>query len=203
MKRKQPPKPSSKDRGGKTHDPSAAKPKKQARSAATASRTNHAKAGDDNRPKTKTAEASASPARKTTNASKARPQRGEVSMADLSGTSTSSHADRKARRAARRLEAPLRPGYSRKGTRYFIQGPVPLDWLTRASTCGRKGLNVGLALWWLTGVKKKTTVTLTREALEHFRVTPTAAVRILRKMETLNLCQVETKRGRGPRVTLA
>jgi len=106
------------------------------------------------------------------------------------------------RKGVRRIEAPLRPGYSRKGTRYFVQGPVPLDWLERASTCGRKGLNVGLAIWWLAGVKKKSTVTLTREALEHFRVTPTAAVRILRKMEAIQLCQVETKRGRGPRVTL-
>jgi len=105
-------------------------------------------------------------------------------------------------RRLRRSEIPLTPGYSRKGTRYFVQGPVSLEWLLLASTCGRKGINVGLALQWLSGVKKHSTVTLTREALEHFRVSPSAAVRILHKMKALNLCLVETKRGRGPRVTI-
>jgi len=105
-------------------------------------------------------------------------------------------------RRPRRSEIPLVPGYSRKGTRYFVQGPVSLEWLLEASICGRKGMNVGLAVQWLSGVKKQATVTLTREALEHFRVTPSAAVRILQKMQSLNLCIVETKRGRGPRVTI-
>src|SRR5262249_57800537 len=62
--------------------------------------------------------------------------------------------------------APSRP--ARRGK--FLRGPVPLAWLRRAAEFPGKALAVGLALWFLHGVKKRWTVRLTRGTLVRFGV---------------------------------
>ena len=42
----------------------------------------------------------------------------------------------------------------------FIKGPIPLAWMMAAATPPGKCLHVGLALWYLAGLKKTNTVAL-------------------------------------------
>ena len=42
----------------------------------------------------------------------------------------------------------------------FIKGPIPLAWMKAVAMLPGKSLHVGLALWYLAGVKKTKTVTL-------------------------------------------
>ena len=53
----------------------------------------------------------------------------------------------------------------RKTDRY-IKGPVPLDWVTRANALPGKAGAVGIALWFLVGVKNSMTFKVTPEAVQ-------------------------------------
>lgn len=48
-------------------------------------------------------------------------------------------------------------------SRRFIKGPIPLDWLSAANSLPGKAGAVGLALWFLVGVRGTTTIKLTRQ----------------------------------------
>lgn len=78
-----------------------------------------------------------------------------------------------------------------------VLGPIPVEWLHEADTCGRQGLSVAVAIWSLLGSEDVGTILLTREALSRFDVPLSAAPRILRRMQQKGLCKYETKRGQG------
>ncbi len=84
----------------------------------------------------------------------------------------------------------------------YLKGPIPLAWLTVASTCGLKGLHVAIAIWWLSGVSRASSVRLTRQSLAKFGVGPRTGLRCLQRMKTLGLVDFENHRGRGPMVTI-
>lgn len=46
----------------------------------------------------------------------------------------------------------------------FIKGPIPFDWIQRANSLPGKAGQVGLALWFLSGVKQSKIVKVTSEA---------------------------------------
>ena len=56
--------------------------------------------------------------------------------------------------------------YKRKGNgskikNGFVKGPIPLEWLSGAAKLPGKALHVGVALWYLYGLRKNHTVKLT------------------------------------------
>jgi hypothetical protein len=79
---------------------------------------------------------------------------------------------------------------------------APLDWLARAGALPGKALAVGLALWFLRGVKKRTTVRLTGGTLEKFNVERRAAYRAVCQLEGAGLIRVVRHRGKGPSITI-
>ncbi len=84
----------------------------------------------------------------------------------------------------------------------FVRGPIPLDWIQAAIPCGRKSINVVLALWYLAGFKRSNPVKLTAAALALFDVSAQAARSILQRFELAELVNVDRKRGRSPIVTI-
>lgn len=84
----------------------------------------------------------------------------------------------------------------------FVLGPIPLDWLGLASTCGARSDAVAILLWYSAGWQKANPVSLTQATLSTLRVHPKTARRVLRKMADLGLVAVEFHRGRSPLVTL-
>jgi hypothetical protein len=82
----------------------------------------------------------------------------------------------------------------------FVKAPLP--WLAAAATLPGKAIVVGLALWFLRGVKKQATVRLTGATLVKVGVTRKAGYRGLRQLENAGLVQVTRRRGSGPSVTI-
>ena len=89
------------------------------------------------------------------------------------------------------------------GTRVsFLKGPIPLAWLQAASKLPGKSLHVGVALWYISGLTKSKTVTLSNPLLKSLGVDRKAKARCLKSMERAGLVAVMSTAGRNPVVTL-
>lgn len=86
----------------------------------------------------------------------------------------------------------------------FLRGPIPLNWLCRASRLPGKTLAVALALWFKAGMSKdgNPKVKLTGKLRRRFGVGRKAASGALDRLETEGLVSVDRHTGRSPRVTL-
>ena len=94
----------------------------------------------------------------------------------------------------------------KKQTQYrlkrFLKGPIPLEWLTTASRLHGKAINVSLALWYMKGLTKNDTVSLSGTVLKDFGVSRQAMYRGLKKLELVGLVSVSRHIGRCPKVTI-
>lgn len=94
-----------------------------------------------------------------------------------------------------------KPPRHRPGDR-FLKGPIPLDWLTKASMLPGKSLQVGLAVWFRAGTTKSREVALTRALAAEFGVDRYAKARALDHLEQAGLVSVQRISGRNPVVTI-
>jgi hypothetical protein len=85
---------------------------------------------------------------------------------------------------------------------HFVKGPIPMNWLSAAAAIPGKAVIVALAVWFLAGMKKTSTVKLTRTVLDRFSISRHAAYRCLQRLEAAGLVEVRRHRGRCPVVTL-
>jgi hypothetical protein len=88
----------------------------------------------------------------------------------------------------------------RQSTRYLR--PVPLVWLQAAARLPGRALQVGLALWYLVGVTKSTTVRLSSVRLVGFGVDRSAKRRALTALAGAGLIALDQAPGRNPVVTV-
>jgi DNA-binding transcriptional ArsR family regulator len=86
--------------------------------------------------------------------------------------------------------------------RKFIAGPVDVDWLSQARRLGGPALWVGLALWFLRGLKRSNSFAVSNLMMQEWDVLPDAKSRALRKLEKAGLITIERRGKRSPRVTL-
>ena len=86
----------------------------------------------------------------------------------------------------------------------FIRGPIPLDWLTRASRIPRRNaVLVGLALFYLAGLRSdRTGLVFCAERCKEFGLGRKAVQRGLADLESNGLIRVVRGSGRCPRVDL-
>lgn len=103
--------------------------------------------------------------------------------------------------AARLLPKKKRP-IIRHRRGWFIKGPIPGPWIARAASLGGKSLHVGMALWYLAGVRKSRQVKLTTKVINRFGIGPKAARVGLRRLEEAGLVSVFRGHGRLPVATL-
>jgi hypothetical protein len=96
----------------------------------------------------------------------------------------------------------VRPAKRKRRSQPFLKGPIPLPWLETAAKLPGKCLHVGLALWYLNGVKKSDTVALGNARLQKLGVDRDAKKRCLRALEEAGLIIVDRQPGRNPRVTI-
>ncbi len=104
------------------------------------------------------------------------------------------------RREVRRLpkaKSP-RPGPGEK----FLKGPIPMSWLSKAARLKGQALHVGMALWFLAGIKRNGTVALASSVLEDLGVSRYSEYRALRELEDAGLITVDRHNGRNPVVTI-
>ena len=84
----------------------------------------------------------------------------------------------------------------------YLRGPVPLAWLQAAARLPGQALQVGLALWYLVGVTKSATVSLTTVKLAGFGVDRSAKRRALTALAGAGLIALDQAPGRNPVVTV-
>lgn len=84
----------------------------------------------------------------------------------------------------------------------FVKGPLPLAWFHRAAALPGKALNVGLALWYVKGLCRKSTFPFRRSAPDTFGVSKDATYDALSNLEAAGLISVVRHRGRAPVVTV-
>jgi hypothetical protein len=100
-----------------------------------------------------------------------------------------------------RQPAPKHPP-RHKRREWFLKGPIPGNWLGRASALPGKSLHVALAVWHEAGLKKCREVKLTRTVLAKFDVLPDSGRRGLKWLEGAGLVVVRRHSGRCPVVTI-
>ena len=84
----------------------------------------------------------------------------------------------------------------------FLRGPIPLEWLARASALPGKTLNVAIALWWHHGMANGLPFKLTRRSLKYLSVGRDAAAMALIRLEEAGLLQLERKPGQRPVIAI-
>lgn len=94
-----------------------------------------------------------------------------------------------------------KPPRHRQGEK-FLKGPIPWECLAEAAQLPGKAFRVGIALWFLAGIKSSGTVTLSGSVLEDFGVKRHAAYRGLKVLEDAGLVSAKRHPGRNPIVTI-
>jgi DNA-binding transcriptional ArsR family regulator len=84
----------------------------------------------------------------------------------------------------------------------FIAGPIDVSWIVQASRLGVGALFLGNFLWYLRGLRKSDTFTVSNLMLREWGIQPDAKRRALRKLEKAGLIRVERRGKRSPQVTL-
>lgn len=89
-----------------------------------------------------------------------------------------------------------------KGHEWFLKGPIPGEWLTRAAQLPGRVLHVALALWYLAGVERDRCVKPTWATWKRFGVSPDTGARGLAALERAGLVAVDRHPGRCSLVTI-
>ncbi|MYZ52116.1 hypothetical protein [Malikia spinosa] len=84
----------------------------------------------------------------------------------------------------------------------FIKGPLPLSWMTEAAQLPGKTLQVALALWYLSGLKKTYSVVLTSKTASLFGISRDAKYEAIDRLVKAGLVTVQQAPGKAPIVTL-
>ena len=84
----------------------------------------------------------------------------------------------------------------------FLKGPVPLPWLMQAARLPGKTLEVGVVLWFLSGLTKNHVVKLSNHILREFGVDRHAKYRALKHLVYARLVSVSQQQGCAPVVTI-
>ena len=84
----------------------------------------------------------------------------------------------------------------------FLKGPIPWNWIIRASQLPGNALAVGLCLWRLKGATKRTDIVLSNSEVEPFGLDRSAKSRALTELERAGLIKLQRKPGRWATVTL-
>ena len=84
----------------------------------------------------------------------------------------------------------------------FIAGPIDVEWLSQARKLGVTALWVGLALWFVRGLRGSDSFLVSNLMMRDWGVLPDAKSRALRKLQKAGLIAIEGRGKRSPLVTL-
>jgi hypothetical protein len=84
----------------------------------------------------------------------------------------------------------------------FIKGPIPLDWISKANSLPGKAGAVGLALWFLVGVTRSTTIKITGQIEEIAACGRKAVYSALEALDSAGLIRKSNAAGCRPTVEI-
>ena len=104
----------------------------------------------------------------------------------------------------RRIVSATTAELTKRQSARYLRGPVPLAWLQAAACLPGRALQVGLALWYLLGVtkSKSATVSLSSVRLAGFGVDRSAKRRALAALAGAGLITIDQVPGRNPVITV-
>lgn len=91
---------------------------------------------------------------------------------------------------------------SQKKCERFIKGPISWIWACRAANISNSAVKISLALWFLSGVTKNDTVTLSNKILLELSIRRQTKYRVLEAMQSEGLITIHRAPGRSPRITI-
>ena len=103
---------------------------------------------------------------------------------------------------------PALPEHTRSGRRVssapgkFIMGPIDIAWVCQARQLGVTALLVGLALWYLKGLRRADAFIVSNLMVAEWGIKPDAKSPALRKLEKAGLISIERRGKRSPLVSL-
>jgi len=86
------------------------------------------------------------------------------------------------------------------GKRFFIKGPIYLDWVSAVAKLPGKCLHVALAIQWLSGMSSGEPIKLTRKALKILNVSNDTTGDCLKRMEQAGLIHMTRCKGQRPTI---
>ena len=86
--------------------------------------------------------------------------------------------------------------------KWFIKGPLPLNWFEVAAALPGKSLHVALAIWFRVGLERQSTVKLGQKVMGRFGVSRDAKYDALRRLVEAGLIEIEQLPGKAPSVTV-
>jgi hypothetical protein len=86
--------------------------------------------------------------------------------------------------------------------RAFVAGPIDVQWLSHARKLGVSALWVGLALWYIRGLRKSDRFVVSNRMMRPWNVEPDAKRRALWKLQKAGLIVIDSRERRSPVVTL-
>jgi DNA-binding transcriptional ArsR family regulator len=84
----------------------------------------------------------------------------------------------------------------------FIKGPIDVAWVRQAAQLGVTALLVGLALWYVKGLRRTDSFIISNLMVAEWGIQPDAKSRALRKLEKAGLVSIERRGKRSPLVSL-
>ena len=84
----------------------------------------------------------------------------------------------------------------------FIKGPIPLAWVQQAAKLPGRALHLGMALWYLAGVRRSNKGAIPYKVTKHFGLNRYTVYRGLARLEKAGLVRVSRVRGRRLSFTL-
>jgi hypothetical protein len=84
----------------------------------------------------------------------------------------------------------------------FLRGPIPWNWLEKASLQHPKGLHVAINIWFLRAVTKRDVFSLSNKILREMGVSRQAKNESLKKFKEVGLVDLKQETGRSPVVTI-
>jgi hypothetical protein len=86
--------------------------------------------------------------------------------------------------------------------KHFYVRTIPLAWAMKSTALPGKSAAVGVLLWYLSGISKNPTITLSGVQLRRFGIQRLAGSRALKWLEAAGLVKVERSGNKSPRVTI-
>ena len=93
------------------------------------------------------------------------------------------------------------PPSHKKGER-FIKGPIPWNWMIKATAISGNAVAVSLAIWHLAGMMKTDTVRLSNKILAELSIDRSGKYRALKRLEKAGLISQKKRPGCSPVVTI-
>ena len=86
--------------------------------------------------------------------------------------------------------------------RYFLKGPISMDWLGTAARLPGKALHVAVLLQHVAGIESQRRFKFTRKWANRFGLAPKTVGLCLQRLQEAGLVRVERIKGRAPIVTI-